>query len=293
MPWLQLSLQIDSTSAREAADEMETAGAASVTLEDAEDSPLLEPAPGETPLWPTVLVTGLFDSEILQDLTRLQESAVWKSRQGFHLSRVPDRAWEREWLKHFRPRRFGRHLWVCPAGLTPEDDGAGVILTLDPGLAFGTGTHETTALCLQWLDAHPPENLRVLDFGCGSGILALAAALLGARIVYARDIDPQALEATRNNALRNEVADRVLTAPADGEIPGCDLLISNILAGTLMDLAPNFARALPGGAQVVLSGILAEQAAAVIEAYSPWFGLQQLAEQDGWILLAGHRQETD
>ncbi|MGD8696309.1 MAG: 50S ribosomal protein L11 methyltransferase [Gammaproteobacteria bacterium] len=293
MPWLQLSLQIDSTSAREAADEMEAAGAASVTLEDAEDSPLLEPAPGETPLWPTVLVTGLFDSEILQDLTRLQESAVWKSRQGFHLSRVPDRAWEREWLKHFRPRRFGRHLWVCPAGLTPEDDGAGVILTLDPGLAFGTGTHETTALCLQWLDAHPPENLRVLDFGCGSGILAIAAALLGARIVYARDIDPQALEATRNNALRNEVADRVLTAPADGEIPGCDLLISNILAGTLMDLAPNFARALPGGAQVVLSGILAEQAAAVIEAYSPWFGLQQLAEQDGWILLAGHRQETD
>jgi ribosomal protein L11 methyltransferase len=239
------------------------------------------------------LVTGLFDSEILQDLTRLQESAVWKSRRGFHLSRVPDRAWEREWLKHFRPRRFGRHLWVCPAGLTPEDDGAGVILTLDPGLAFGTGTHETTALCLQWLDAHPPENLRVLDFGCGSGILAIAAALLGARIVYARDIDPQALEATRNNALRNEVADRVLTAPADGEIPGCDLLISNILAGTLMDLAPNFARALPGGARVVLSGILAEQAAAVIEAYSPWFGLQQLAEQDGWILLAGHRQETD
>ncbi|MGD8533043.1 MAG: 50S ribosomal protein L11 methyltransferase [Gammaproteobacteria bacterium] len=293
MPWLQLSLQIDSTSAREAADEMEAAGAASVTLEDAEDSPLLEPAPGETPLWPTVVVTGLFDSEILQDLTRLQESAVWKSRQGFHLSRVPDRAWEREWLKHFRPRRFGRHLWVCPAGLTPEDDGAGVILTLDPGLAFGTGTHETTALCLQWLDAHPPENLRVLDFGCGSGILAIAAALLGARIVYARDIDPQALEATRNNALRNEVADRVLTAPADGEIPGCDLLISNILAGTLMDLAPNFARALPGGARVVLSGILAEQAAAVIEAYSPWFGLQQLAEQDGWILLAGHRQETD
>ncbi|MGD8512080.1 MAG: 50S ribosomal protein L11 methyltransferase, partial [Gammaproteobacteria bacterium] len=290
MPWLQLSLQIDSTSAREAADEMEAAGAASVTLEDAEDSPLLEPAPGETPLWPTVVVTGLFDSEILQDLTRLQESAVWKSRRGFHLSRVPDRAWEREWLKHFRPRRFGRHLWVCPAGLTPEDDGAGVILTLDPGLAFGTGTHETTALCLQWLDAHPPENLRVLDFGCGSGILAIAAALLGARIVYARDIDPQALEATRNNALRNEVADRVLTAPADGEIPGCDLLISNILAGTLMDLAPNFARALPGGARVVLSGILAEQAAAVIEAYSPWFGLQQLAEQDGWILLAGHRQ---
>jgi ribosomal protein L11 methyltransferase len=293
MPWLQLSLQIDSTSAREAADEMEVAGAASVTLEDAEDSPLLEPAPGETPLWPTVVVTGLFDSEILQDLTRLQESTVWKSRRGFHLSRVPDRAWEREWLKHFRPRRFGRHLWVCPAGLTPDDDGAGVILTLDPGLAFGTGTHETTALCLQWLDAHPPENLRVLDFGCGSGILAIAAALLGARIVYARDIDPQALEATRNNALRNEVADRVLTAPADGEIPGCDLLISNILAGTLMDLAPNFARALPGGAQVVLSGILAEQAAAVIEAYSPWFGLQQLAEQDGWILLAGHRQETD
>ncbi|MGD8424981.1 MAG: 50S ribosomal protein L11 methyltransferase, partial [Gammaproteobacteria bacterium] len=123
MPWLQLSLQIDSTSAREAADEMEVAGAASVTLEDAEDSPLLEPAPGETPLWPTVVVTGLFDSEILQDLTRLQESAVWKSRRGFHLSRVPDRAWEREWLKHFRPRRFGRHLWVCPAGLTPEDDG--------------------------------------------------------------------------------------------------------------------------------------------------------------------------
>jgi ribosomal protein L11 methyltransferase len=293
MPWLQLSLQIDRTSAREAADEMEAAGAASVTLEDAEDSPLLEPAPGETPLWPTVVVTGLFDSETLQDLTKLQESAAWKSRRGFHLNRVADRAWEREWLKHFRPRRFGCHLWVCPAGQTPEDDGTGVILTMDPGLAFGTGTHETTALCLQWLDAHPPKNLRVVDFGCGSGILAIAAALLGARIVYARDIDPQALEATRTNALRNQVADRILTAPADGEIPGCDLLMSNILAGTLIDLAPDFARALQGGAQVVLSGILADQAAAVIEAYSPWFGLQQMAEQDGWILLAGHRQETD
>jgi ribosomal protein L11 methyltransferase len=293
MPWLQLSLQIDSTSARKAADEMEAAGAASVTLEDAEDSPLLEPAPGETPLWPTVVVTGLFDSETLQDLPKLQESAVWKSRRGFHLNRVPDRVWEREWLKHFQPRRFGRHLWVCPTGLTPEDDGAAVILTLDPGLAFGTGTHGTTALCLRWLDAHPPENLRVVDFGCGSGILAIAAALLGARLVHARDIDPQALEATGKNALRNEVAGRIHTAPADGEIPECDLLISNILAGTLIDLAPDFARALQAGAQVVLSGILADQAAVVIEAYSPWFGLQQLAEQDGWILLAGHRQETD
>lgn len=293
MPWLQLSLQIDSTSAREAADEMEAAGAASVTLEDAEDSPLLEPAPGETPLWPTVVVTGLFDSETLQGLTGMQESAVWKSRRGFHLGRVPNRAWEREWLKHFRPRRFGRRLWVCPAGLTPEHDGAAVILTLDPGLAFGTGTHETTALCLQWLDAHPPKNLRVVDFGCGSGILAIAAALLGAGIVHARDIDPQALEATRTNAIRNGVAGRIHTDLAGGEVPQCDLLISNILAGTLIDLAPDFAGALQGGAQVVLSGILADQAAAVIEAYSPWFGLQQLAEQDGWILLAGHRQETD
>lgn len=293
MPWLQLSLQIDSASAQEAAHELEAAGAASVTLEDAEDSPLLEPGPGETPLWPTVIVTGLFDFESSPRLAGLQDSAVWRSRRGFQLSRLPDKVWEREWLKHFRPTRFGRHLWVCPAGMTPEDDREAVTLTLDPGLAFGTGTHATTALCLDWLDRHRPEGLRVVDYGCGSGILAIAAALLGARSVSARDIDPQALDATQANALRNEVADRVHAAPAGGDIPDCDLLISNILANTLTDLAADFAHALQGGAQVVLSGILADQAAPVIEAYDPWFRLQRQGEKDGWILLAGYRQETD
>lgn len=293
MSWLQLSLRVDGEQAEQAIEELEALGAVSVTLEDAEDSALFEPAPGETPLWPSVVISGLFESDRAQQLDAIRDGGIWASRQGFHLSRVADKAWEREWLKDFEPLRFGRHLWVCPADLLPEYDEADVILKLDPGLAFGTGTHATTALCLDWLDLNRPKGMRVVDFGCGSGILSIAAALLGATMVDAVDIDPQALEATRLNAMRNQVADRIRIGPAADPVPGCDLLIANILAGTLIDLAPRFAEVTEGGAHILLSGILAGQATAVIQAYAPWFDLKDRTERDGWILLAGRRLEAD
>ena len=293
MAWLQISLQIESAYAEQVAEAFDILGAAAVTLEDAEDSPLLEPAPGETPLWPHVIVTGLFGADDLQRLLSLQQTAVWGLRQGFHLSRVLERAWEREWLKDFRPMRFGHHLWVCPGDQFPGHDDDAVTLKLDPGLAFGTGTHPTTALCLDWLEAHRPEGLRVVDFGCGSGILAIAAALLGARSVHALDIDPQALSATIINARRNGVDRKIHVSAASGPIPDCDLVVSNILAGPLMALAPVFARALQAGAGIVLSGILSGQADVVADAFGPWFHIDDRTERDGWVCLAGHRLEAD
>jgi len=291
MSWLQLSLQIDGDHAERVAAELDDLGAVAVTLEDAADVPVLEPGPGETPLWPSVIVTALFRPDLT--LHALENSDIWRLRSGFHLSLLAERAWEREWLKDFRPTRFGRHLWVCPADQNPDDDDRAVIIRLDPGLAFGTGTHPTTALCLEWLDANPPHGATVADFGCGSGILAIAAALLGARQVDALDIDDQAVEATAANAERNGVTAKVHAGPAGGTVPDCDLLLSNILADTLIGLAPEFGAALRPGARVVLSGILVGQAAAVCAAYAPWFRLTDRAERDGWVLLAGTRREAD
>jgi len=293
MPWLQISLLIDRAVADRAAEELEALGAAAVTLEDAGDVPVLEPAPGETPLWPRVMLTALFDSAQARGLTGVASTCAWASREGFHLSRVEDKAWEREWLKDFRPMRFGRWLWVCPGDQPPPVDPAAVTLRLDPGLAFGTGTHPTTALCLEWLDDHPPAGMRVVDFGCGSGILAIAAAKLGASAVTAMDIDPQALTATGANASGNRVAGRVEVLAADEPMPSADLLIANILAGPLIELADRFARALSPGKTLVMSGILAAQAEAVMRAYSGSFEFHDRADRDGWVRLAGRRLETD
>jgi len=293
MPWLQISVPVDRALAERTAEEIEALGAAAVTLEDAGEAPVLEPAPGETPLWPTVVVTALFEDSEPGRLLGIADTDAWGARHGFHLSRLADRAWEREWLKDFRPMRFGRRLWVCPGDQPPPDDPEAVILHLDPGLAFGTGTHPTTALCLEWLDAHEPAGKRVIDFGCGSGILAIAAARLGAADVAVLDIDPQALEATRENSARNGVADRVRVLAADAPLPPADLLIANILAGPLIDLAPAFSRALSPGTELVLSGILATQAESVVTAYAGSFEFPELAGKDGWMCLAGRRRETD
>ena len=293
MPWLQISVPVDRALAERTAEEIEALGAVAVTLEDAGEVPVLEPAPGETPLWPTVVVTALFEDSEPDRLMSIADTDAWGSRHGFHLSRLADRAWEREWLKDFQPMRFGRRLWVCPGDQLPPDDPEAVILYLDPGLAFGTGTHPTTALCLEWLDAHEPAGKRVIDFGCGSGILAIAAARLGAGNVAAFDIDPQALEATRENSARNGVADRIRVLAADAPLPPADLLIANILAGPLIDLAPAFSRALSPGTGLVLSGILAAQTDSVVAAYAGSFEFPEIAGKDGWTCLAGRRRETD
>ncbi len=277
--------------AEQASQDLSELGAAAVTLEDAEDTPVLEPALGATPLWPDVIVTAMFELDQGPLMERIRQLPAWSARKGFQVSALPDRAWEREWLKDFRPMRFGRNLWVLPGdSATPDPDA--ITLRLDPGLAFGTGTHATTALCLEWLDDHPPAGLRVVDYGCGSGILGIAAALLGAASVIAVDNDPQALTATVANALRNGVGDMITVGPSTDTLARADLLLANILAGPLAQLASDFARAIETGGTVVLSGILAGQADEVATAYEPWFLIDEISERDGWVRISAQRKET-
>ena len=284
-------MRLDHARAEEASQDLSDLGAAAVTLEDAEDSPVLEPPPGATPLWPDVIVTAMFELEQRSLMERIRQLPAWPARKCFQVSALADRAWEREWLKDFQPMRFGRNLWVLPGdSASPNPDA--ITLRLDPGLAFGTGTHATTALCLEWLDEHPPVGLRVVDYGCGSGILGIAAALLGAASVIAVDIDPQAQTATVANARRNGVDDRIAIRPSTETLARIDLLLANILAGPLAELASGFARAIETGGTVVLSGILAGQATEVASAYEPWFLIDEIGEQDGWVRISAQRKET-
>jgi ribosomal protein L11 methyltransferase len=209
------------------------------------------------------------------------------------LESLPDRDWERVWLDDFHPMQFGERLWVCPAGQRPQNSEHAVIIDLDPGLAFGTGTHATTALCLQWLDSNPPVGLQVLDFGCGSGILAIAALKLGASRVQAADIDEQALLATRDNALRNGVDRNLYTClPEQLPLGTFDLVLANILANPLMQLSKTLVQRVRPGGDLVLSGILADQASEVGACYRPWFSLSEPVELDGWVRLHGIRRQA-
>ena len=270
MSWLQAHVLTDPAHAPGVEAALAAAGAVSVTLLDAEDQPVLEPAPGETPLWPHVRVTGLFDdaegAAALQDQLRTALGSAL--REAIRIEPLADQVWERAWLDHFHPMRFGRRLWVVPGGQTVELGTGDVALELDPGLAFGTGTHPTTALCLEWLDGLDLAGRRVIDVGCGSGILAIAALKLGAAHAVAIDHDPQALLATRENAMRNGVAERlsVLGTDAPGPAPA-DVVVANILAGTLIELAPRIAAMVAPRGRLALSGILADQAEGVLAAY--------------------------
>ncbi|WP_129781523.1 50S ribosomal protein L11 methyltransferase [Peristeroidobacter soli] len=305
MPFLQLILPIGAADPAPYEDALLVAGASSITLEDEGDDPVLEPLPGTTPLWPRVRVKALFDGDadrdqILQILAGELSGAEPLSRVAFET--IADRAWEREWLKDFKPMRFGRRLWICPGGQQPDAEqlravASPVLIELDPGLAFGTGTHPTTALCLEWLDAAAVAGARVIDFGCGSGILAIAAAKLGASEVLAIDIDPQALLATHDNAERNGVARfieaRLTDAGASETHPvPADILLANILAGPLESLAPTFAAQVRAGGRLVMSGILRNQAEAVASRYAPWFDIGPVVVRDDWVRLDGVRRPT-
>ncbi|MGH8221681.1 MAG: 50S ribosomal protein L11 methyltransferase [Woeseiaceae bacterium] len=266
-------------------------GACSVTLTDAGDHPLLEPAPGETPLWPDTEISGLFDAA--RDLEHLKEElrSVLGMRElpGCRIETLAERIWEREWLKDLGPMAFGTRLRVCPGDSSVADPHA-VVVKLDPGLAFGTGTHATTALCLEWLDGLELEGARVLDYGCGSGILSVAALLLGAASVTAVDIDAQAITATGQNAARNGVRERLVTASDRRAIRGSfDCVVANILAGALIDDAPHIVERLARGGELALSGILTDQAEAVRAAYRAHVRFAAPAERDGWIRLDGRR----
>jgi ribosomal protein L11 methyltransferase len=273
-------------------------GAIAVTFVDAGDDPVLEPAPGEVRLWHTTRVQCLFAAQ--RDIAALRSAlgAMLALDAGaIEAITIAERIWEREWLKHFHPLRFGRRLWVCPHHERIEQPGAAVVM-LDPGLAFGTGTHPSTARCLEWLDTHlqePPTtckaNLRVIDYGCGSGVLALAAVKLGAREAHCFDIDPQALIATAANAEVNGIASQVYVHDAADTLPAnAELLLANILAGPLCALAARFASLVQSGGTLVLAGLMTHEASEVTEAYAPWFDVVGFGEREGWMGLAGRRR---
>jgi ribosomal protein L11 methyltransferase len=266
-------------------------GAAAVTFVDAHDDPVLEPLPGEFRLWRETRLQALFaDVEAPPELVELLGSALGIPPDAINAERVEDRVWEREWLRDFHAMRFGRRLWICPHHEEVTEDGA-VVVRMDPGLAFGTGTHATTALCLQWLDSRIVGGERVVDFGCGSGVLALAAVRLGASEAHCTDIDPQALLATRQNAEANQVSARVFVHETPDALPGSiDILLANILSGPLCELASTFGSLVRPGGWVVLAGLLEDEARDVTQAYSAWFDIHPFETREGWAGLAGKRR---
>ncbi len=296
MPWIQLKLDSHPNQAEPLGDLLIELSAAAVTFEDGADQPLFEPDPGETKLWNSTRVIGLFDAgaDMPTIITALKNRLGDQAPEKFQINPVEDKDWERAWMDNFKPIQFGDNLWICPSWHTPDDPAATNVM-LDPGLAFGTGTHPTTALCLQWLDANPPQDKEAIDYGCGSGILAIAAALLGAKQVDAVDHDPQAILATHDNANKNNVDKQIhAMLPRQFEEQDnenrADLLLANILCNPILELAPKFANIVKPGGQIVLSGILAEQADQVIQRYEEWFNLQPPAKQEGWVRIDGIRR---
>ena len=291
MAWLQLIIPTTETEADQLSDALMEHGAVSVTLQDMQDQPVLEPAPGTTPMWSQTRVVGLFDAnDDLKQIIANIEKQLRKKLPDWKGEQLEDKDWVRAWMDDFKPMQFGKKLWVVPSTFEPPQPEAANIL-LDPGLAFGTGTHPTTSMCLEWLDANPPMGKDVIDFGCGSGILAIAAILLGAEQAEAIDIDPQALIATRDNAEKNNVSRKINTyLPNEFANKNTPLLLANILASPLIELASYFADLTIPQGQIVLSGILAEQADAVLTAYQTDFEIEIWKQQGDWVCLAGVRK---
>ena len=290
MSYLALSFEVGSIDPEQAETTCVEIGALSVTFSDEQDDAVLEPLPGEVRLWPHTRLTALFAADKADAglIVRLA-TALGLPLERLQAQSVADRAWEREWLRDFHAMRFGRRLWVSPRHETVQATD-GVIVRLDPGLAFGTGTHASTALCLTWLDGMPLHGLDVIDYGCGSGVLGIAALKLGARCVHAFDLDPQALLATRENAADNEVAAGLRICEDASLLPqACDVIVANILSETLVALAPALAARVSSRGSVLLAGILAPQEPEVAACYSPWFDMGRFAERDGWVALQGRR----
>jgi ribosomal protein L11 methyltransferase len=293
MSWLQLRLAITPAQAESLEDKLLELGAVSVTFMDAEDQPIFEPDLGTTPLWANTHLLALFEADTDAPALLQHLQLLWQGELPQHeLEKIEDQDWERSWMDNFHPMRFGERLWIVPSWhAAPEPEA--VNLLLDPGLAFGTGTHPTTALCLQWLDGQQLDGKRVIDFGCGSGILAIAALLLGATHAVGTDIDIQALEASRDNAQRNQIADQRfdLYLPENMPQQPAEVVVANILAGPLVSLAPQLASLVLPGGLIALSGILAEQTEDILSAYQGYFELDPVANQDGWIRVSGRRKQ--
>lgn len=314
MPHLQLTFPVPATLLPRYEHALESAGALATTLQDAyldaaDEQAIFEPGVGETPLWGEMMLTALFAADtdalhLLAELASMEPELDWSSAQ---FETVADQDWERAWMDQFQPMRFGRRLWVYPWNIDPPVDADSMgrasascacgtsasmraVVRLDPGLAFGTGTHPTTALCLEWLDSLNLAGKTLIDYGCGSGVLAIAALKLGAVQAVGVDNDQQALTASRDNAERNGVGQRLHTCfPADTPDQPVDVLIANILAGPLAELAPRFATLLHAGAPFALSGILDGQQDELLARYAPWFNQLEVTMREDWIRISGRR----
>ncbi|HHP5494209.1 TPA: 50S ribosomal protein L11 methyltransferase [Aeromonas veronii] len=290
MPWIQIRINATAKTADKVSNMLLGRGAQAVTFMDAKDVPVYEPMPGETPLWGETEVMGLFDAETDPAPTIAFFQQIFGENVGYKVELLEDKDWVREWMDHFHPMQFGKRLWICPSWRdVPNPDAVNVML--DPGLAFGTGTHPTTALCLQWLDGLDLTGKTVVDFGCGSGILGIAALKLGAARVIGIDIDPQAIQASRDNAARNGVADQIeLYLPADQpQDVEADVVVANILAGPLRELAPLIAGHGKAGSLMALSGVLESQAPELETIYGQWFEMDPTAVKEEWCRLSGRK----
>jgi len=291
MAWQQISVITDEDSAPKLADFFDSLGAVSVTYMDAEDEPVYEPAIGETKIWSNTQVIALYELDAEPELIKSKVCQQFTNAPLEHwlIEDVEDQAWERAWMEYYHPMKFADKLWVCPTGQEQHEPGT-VCLILDPGLAFGTGTHPTTALCLEWLASHDLTGKTVIDYGCGSGILAVAAVLLGAKEAHAVDIDPQAITATQDNAIKNSVQNKIRCyLPEQFSAFEADIVLANILAKPLIEMSTQISSLVSKGGDLVLSGILEEQAESVMSAYQPFISMAEPVQQEDWIRLEGIR----
>lgn len=291
--WQQLTIQTRAAEAAGLEEMLQEHGTHSVTYLDAENQPVFQEEPGSTPLWDAVVLLALFPADESLDalLFLLRNHPAVLNADALAPEILEDKDWERSWMDGFKPMRFGRRLWICPSWWEPPAPPEAVTLMLDPGLAFGSGTHNTTAMCLRWLDRADLSGKTVIDYGCGSGVLAIAAVLLGAARVHGVDNDPQAILATRENARRNALAPEMLRAWLPEEVPSlqADILLANILAEPLRQLAPRFASLLRPGGALVLSGLLADQIDEVSRAYREWIDFDTPVVDADWACLTGLR----
>lgn len=293
MAWIQLKINTNAAKADAISDLLTELGAVSVTFQDTKDVPIFEPLPGEMPFWDQTDVIALYDAEI--DLNPhiefLRSHSLFDGTLHYKIEQIEDKDWEREWMDNFHPIQCGKRLWICPSWCEAPDANA-VNVILDPGLAFGTGTHPTTALCLKWLDSLDLKDKTIIDFGCGSGILAVAALKLGAKHAFGIDIDPQAIQASAENARRNQVENK-LTLYLSKDCPAslqADVVIANILAGPLKALAPQITSQVKANGLLGLSGILATQADDICRVYEPAFSLDPVALNDEWARITGKKK---
>lgn len=312
MAWLEVSIRTSRDLAEQVSAALESHDALAVTTQAASEpggappppeKEIFEPELGTTPLWSEVEVRGLFDESVQRGaiIEALQESVAFSTPEQIQWRRIEDQAWERAWLDRFEPMQFGKRLWIVPRGMRAETGRNATVIRLDPGLAFGTGAHATTALCLEWIDAAKLKGKFVVDYGCGSGVLAIAAALKGARRVIAVDNDPQALEACDMNARANHVHGQVVSCLPEHYpallsdtlrgLDGVDVMLANILARPLKQLAPTLGGSLRPGGQLVLSGLLDSQADSVRRAYLRDFGKLAATRRDGWARLDGSKRK--